>query len=383
MTSKISVPTSAFRSAVDIVSKSVAKTTPLPVLKNIMFSVNDNKIVLLSTDMVMLSEATISINSPFDIDTFSVLVDADKLVKFIAALDTDSISIEPYLDNNKIILRSKGRKAEFQIISSNEFVETGFQEPNQRMDISPYMFCNAVKNVSGYHLPFNDPQLSVFRGVDLHISPDGVMAVATDTIIGAVAKYGDDFNKKNAYHLIVAGDHLGDVAKSVSKFEELSIGIPGKGDKKFWLYGSVGSVDAKIAIQSLSDQIQFPDLMEYILGILKDNLLCEVKIDSSELSNSLKPMGAYDTTQVLVTVKTDSIELSISDDVGGSYVATVDCIVENYIPDLRFIVTKKNLAKSLSNLEYMSMKTNGKIPLVVLSNIGNENYYQAIGKMFV
>jgi len=371
-----------------IIEKFVPKKTTLPPLLKIHFQLTGNALTLTASDAATLSSATISLNdTPFDFDPIIVLVDADKLIKFILSLNADTVSIYPELENNKIVLRSKGRRTTLNTMSVSEYIEISFDEPEKKVSIDPALFSSAIKSVAGYHLPSNDPQLSIYRGIELLIDANGLRVSATDTFVGAIYQHGT-IASVLSNKLLVMGEQLADVAKVLSDCDELNLGIPGKEDTKLFIHGYIGSVKVKILVQLLANQDKYSDIYAGFTGML-GGTLTTVLLDKTEVLDALKPVDAYEDIFVTITIKSDEIQIAAEDEHIGEYVARIQCDVTDFVDEVLFRINKKYLSRALKNLgDFAYLKTNSEIPLAIMLPDYNPDedeyvYYQGIGKIIV
>ena len=391
MADKITIPTVDFANAVSAIQKFVPKATPIPPLLNIHFHLKNNALVLTASDALAMASATIPLELPFEFDEFSVLVDADKLIKFILSLDTNDVSINPDWDSHKLILKSGRRRTTLNTMSASEYIETNFSEPEKTLDVDVDMFAKAVKLVSNYHLPSNDTKLTIYRGIKLAIDNDAFMLSATDSFVGAVYAYGEIADSNE---VVVIGDQLAEAIKSLEKCDHVSLGIPSSEDKKMFIYGLLGKMKVKVVIQLLANQQEFVDLLSYFRGILDKNL-SSVTFDRNDMLNALKPVDAYEDVFVTIFIKNDEniLHITSEDEHVGEYSADIECIdVSNMENDLVWKMNKKFLARALKNISgYAKFLTSNPVPLVFIDEYmeGDENledsenviYYQGIGKI--
>lgn len=401
MADRITIPTVDFANAISAIQKFVPKATPIPPLLNIHFHLKKDSLSLTASDALAMASATIPLELPFEFSEFAVLVDADKLIKFILSLDTDNVSIHPNWDyenpsfgNNKLVLKSGRRRTTLNTMSASEYIRINFDRPERVMDIDVGTFTNAVKLVSRYHLPSNDSKLTIYRGIELAISNhDAFMLSATDSFVGAIYAYGDPGNSGK---MVVVGDQLLEVVKSLEDCDSITLGIPSDADTKMFIYGTVGGVEVEFAIQMLANKEDFVDLLGYFTGLFEQNLSSLV-FDREDMLNALKPVEAYEDIYVTIFIKENSNTLHISseDEHVGEYDAEVDCIdIENLHADLVWRMNKKFLVRALKNIKSNAkFMTNNSIPLVfVLEYLDDPDeivddpdidftYYQGIGKI--
>jgi len=380
MVNKLNIPTSVFATAINAIEKSIPAKSVIQSLLNVHFSLGKNHLTLTASDIVTMSSATIEFDVPFEFEPFDVLVDADKMVKFILSLNTDNVSVETDLENNKIVLRSSGRRTTLNTASTDEYIEMVFDEPEKRVDIDPGFFAEAVKKVSNYHLPANNPMLTISRGIELLVGADGFRASATDTFVGATYQFGDV--QLNENQVVVMGDQLLDVSKALIGCDELHIGITDETDTKLFFYGYQGSVKIKTAIQVLSQRETFAKIYDYIKSIMAKSLI-RVNISKSEMLNAIKPLDAYEDAHVLILVSKDNVKLIIEDSQIGEYSAEIICETENFTDDIAIKLDKKFMKRAFTNLsEEVSFYTNNDIPMVIFTPHDDDgSYYQGIGKI--
>jgi DNA polymerase III sliding clamp (beta) subunit (PCNA family) len=298
-------------------------------------------------------------------------------------LDSSKIIISPELSNNKVILKSSGRRTTLNTMSTSEFIKTNFDEPEHKIEIDPELFSNAIKLVSKYHVPYNDPQLSIYRGIELMIGTNGfVRASATDGFIGAVYQKGDYYPDSNK--VVVMGEQLSTFTRILSSCDELQVGVPQDDDSKLFIYGWINQVKIKIAIQMLSEQDRFNNIYAGFQAML-ENPLTTVILDKSEMIKILKPIDAYDDIFVKMLIEEDRLSISAEDEHVGSYDAVIECDVEQYVEPIAFKINKKYFKSVLANsVGFVHMNTSNKIHMIIFipdENDDESQYYQGVGKI--
>lgn len=386
MANRISVPTSDFKNAVSAIEKFIPGTTPINSLKNVHFSVKNNSITLTASDAVVMASATIAMDIPFDMEEFVVLADAQRMIKFVQSLDSENIVVEPNLSTSKIVLKSSKRRTTLNTVDANEYIKVDFDEPSERISVDPTSFSGAVKLMSGYHLPYNDPKISMWRGVELLICQDGFRLTATDSFVGTVYQYG---SVENANKIVIMGDQIGDVAKVSISYEKFEIGIPEPEDTKLFLYGSSGNVSVKTSIQVLDILNEYPDMRKFFDGY-RDSNMTIIKVSKSILASALKPSEPYDSDKIsILTDRPSALRMIIEDEQLGEYTAEVEFVdSENYDYKNPILlgINKRFLKRAIGNvssdnLEFMISEDVPVAMFVPESDDKDIYYIQAVARM--
>ncbi|MBO4218353.1 MAG: DNA polymerase III subunit beta, partial [Erysipelotrichaceae bacterium] len=215
-----------FLDKINIVSRAVSLTSPLPVLHNIKLATRDNVLQLTASDSDISIEATIFADEENGLQIIrdgSILLDGRYLADMIRKIDSESVEVE-VVDGTYTSIRGISVNFETNGIRSDTYPLIDFSEPEDSFIINSGTLKNLV-----YQTCFaaSDKETRpVLTGLNLNCEGNNMTCVATDSYRLAQKKIVlDTFHK---FNVTIPTKSMNDIAKIIGDDENVRIALNDK-----------------------------------------------------------------------------------------------------------------------------------------------------------
>jgi len=276
---KVSLIQENLAKALSHINKAISNRPTLPVLANVLLETEKGQLKLSSTNLEIGISTWIGANIEQE---GKLTVSAKLLLEFINSLKSGKITLE-YIDQT-LVVNSVDNKADFFVISADEFPTVPAPEGDPIIKINAHQFANAISKTS--FAAGTDDSRPVLTGVLFEIKEKDMSLVAID---------GFRLSKKILHLKTAIKDNLKEVvpAKSLSEVEKLIRDVSEEEDDvEIYLMSNKNQMLFKIGELELSTRLiegKFPDY-EQILP--KDKKL-DLLINKKEFEDTLKIVSIF------------------------------------------------------------------------------------------
>ncbi|MCR5066631.1 MAG: DNA polymerase III subunit beta [Erysipelotrichaceae bacterium] len=261
-----------FLEKINIVSRAVSLTSPLPVLHNIKIATRSNILQLTASDSDISIEATIMSdedNGLQIINEGSILLDGKYIGDMIRKIDSETVEVE-VVDGTYTSIRGLSVNFELNGIRSDTYPLIDFSEPEDSFVINSAALKNLV-----YQTCFaaSDKETRpVLTGLNLNCEGNTMTCVATDSYRLAQKKVSlDTFHN---FNVTIPTKSMNDIAKIVGDDEDVRIAL----NEKKALFIADG-----VMIQTRLIEGLYPETSRLIPGEFAHELL----VDARDILNAL------------------------------------------------------------------------------------------------
>lgn len=277
--------------SLNILSRAISSTTPLPSLSGIKFEVNDEELILLSSDSNISIKVSINNKNGNVIDILEpgeIVIDAKYIVEIVRKIESKEIGIE-IIDGT--LIKIFGGNSEFKIncMKASEYPEINFNSNGKPFNLNSNVFKQIIDETA-FACSLNETR-PVLTGVNFKASGKKLEVNATDSF--RLARKIVDIEDENEFDITVPAKYLMDIYHSIGDDKQLLITI----DNQKILF----NVDNTLIQTRLLDD-QFPDTSKLIPSSFIQTLV----INSKEL------IKAIDRTSFIKSDGKNIVKLSIS-----------------------------------------------------------------------
>ncbi len=216
---KINCKTVKLINALNIVSKTAASKTPMPILEGVLIEAYNNKIKLTTSDLEMGCIHTMECDV---IEEGSTVVDIKMLNDIIRRLEGDNLNIES--DSSIFIINSINGIFKLSVMNPDDFPKLPVFTIESSVGINQKLFKDMIKKI--LFAVSNDENRPVYTGALLKVENNILTLVALDGFKLAMKTYENE-NEINEFKAIIPGKVLSELLKMLHDNEEgiIKIGI--------------------------------------------------------------------------------------------------------------------------------------------------------------
>ncbi|HCA43123.1 MAG TPA: DNA polymerase III subunit beta [Bacteroidetes bacterium] len=299
-----------FINAINKLSSVIPTRSTLPILDNVLFELEGNKLVMLASDLEIFVRSSLEVEGKQD---GRIAVDAKRLLNFVRTLKNEDLNIEE-ADGSKLIVKTKKSKFTFPCESADDFPLPEENDLDNKISIDGGLLKRFIGKV--IHAVNTDAIRRNMSGVLFDIRKDQLRLVATDGFrLGKIIKENFDHPEIKDSKLVVP-------TKTCNLYLRLNENQPA--DLMFndntikFVFG-----DAEIISKLIDDT--FPN---YESVIPKDNDKT-LKTNSSDIQQSLKRaqiVADNITHRVKLEIKNDLLQIKADNpEIGAEGEESIDC----------------------------------------------------------
>jgi len=359
---KFKIAKKEFLDALNLSSKAISSTTPLPVLGGIKIVVTNESLILISSDSNISIKTAINNNDTSTLvieESGEVVIDAKYLLEIVRKIDSNFINVE-IIDGT--LVKIFGGSSEFKIngMKAFEYPEISFDLSNENpFKLSTAVFSQLIDETS---FACSDKETRpVLTGVNLKAEDNKLFVNATDSYRLASKTVNLDTNLN--FNITVPAKYLNDITHSLTNIEEVTIVIDNQ--KISFVFGNT-----VISTRLLDDA--FPDTNRLIPTNFTQTLLVNSRemINAVDRSSFIKSDGK---SIVKLSIAADKIEINSSNQIGSSY-EKVNVIKLEGEP-LEISCSGKYLTDAIKAIgkENVLIKFSGELkPMIIVAEDDNE-----------
>jgi len=305
---KFKIAKKEFLDALNLSSRAISSTTPLPSLSGIKIVVTNESLILISSDSNISIKTAINNNDQNTLvieDSGEVVIDAKYILEIVRKISSDFINVE-IVDGT--LVKISGGFSEFKIngMKAFDYPEISFDLNNENpFKLNTAVFTQLIEETS---FACSDKETRpVLTGVNLK-AEDGMLFVnATDSYRLASKTVKLDADLK--FNITVPAKYLNEIIHSLVNVEEVTIVIDNQ--KISFVFGN------SIISTRLLDDV-FPDTNRLIPTTFTQTLLVNSRelINAVDRSSFIKSDGK---SIVKMNVGSEKIEINSSNQIGSSY----------------------------------------------------------------
>ena len=293
--------------ALNISSRAISSTTPLPSLTGIKFIVEDDSLILISSDSDISIKIEIKNNDSKLIEVIEkgeIVIDAKYILEIIRKIDADNISIET-IDGT--LIKISGGNSEFKIncMKAIEYPEINFDSKGKAFKLSSDVFKQLI-NQTSFACSEKDSR-PILTGINFKIENNVLKVNATDSF--RLATKTIVLDDTNDFNITIPNKYLIDVYHSVSDEEEIKIQI----DKQKVLF-----IFKNILIQTRLLDDQYPDTSKLLPTSFTQTLVVNGKdlIKAIDRSSFIKTDGK---NYIKLSINSDKIDITANNQTSSSF----------------------------------------------------------------
>ena len=258
--------------ALNVSSRAISSTTPLPSLTGIKFIVEEDKLTLISSDSNISIKIELS-NTDKQIleviETGEIVIDSKYILEIIRKIDANNISIE-IIDGT--LIKIYGGNSEFKIncIKASEYPEINFESNANPFIINSDLFKEIIDETA-FACSDKDTR-PVLTGVNFKCENNILKVNATDSY--RLASKTIELDSDNSFNITIPNKYLIDVYHSLEDKKDISIKIDTQ---------KISFNFDNVLIQTRLLDDQFPDTSKLIPNSFNQVL----KVNGKELNNAI------------------------------------------------------------------------------------------------
>ena len=258
--------------ALNISTRAISSTTPLPSLTGIKFIVEDDKLVLISSDSNISIKITLdnSDDKILEVDeTGEIVIDSKYILEIIRKIDDNSISFE-IIDGT--LIKIFGGNSEFKIncMKSSDYPEINFESNGQPFTIKSETFKEIIDQTA-FACSDKDTR-PVLTGVNFNSQNSILKVNATDSY--RLATKTISLDDANDFNITIPNKYLVDVYHSLIENKDITLKIDAQ--KVIFNFDN-------ILIQTRLLDDQFPDTSKLIPSSFTQTL----KVSGKDLNKAI------------------------------------------------------------------------------------------------
>lgn len=356
-----------FLNGLQVVSRAVSSTSPLPALSGIKIDVNKEKMILtgsnsdisIQKELINDDELNLIVN-----EEGSMLIDSRYLCDIVKKIDSDTINIER-IDGQ--LFKIYGNEAEYKIngMSTHDYPMIDFSMPNNKFTIDAYTLLKVINQTT--FATSDKENKPVLCGVNFKCDGHKIECVATDSY--RLARKYVEIEEELKFNVTIPRKSLIEIAHSIEKDEKVQVAI---GNNKCQFY-----VDNTLIQSRLIDGV-YPETSRLIPTEFKHELI----VDSREILNAIdraslmRSEGVY---FVKLVGKESKVEISSKSDDIGSYSGILN--VESWIGEpLAITFSGRYILEAIRTLEASTIKISfsGDMRPFIITSLDDNSVLQLV-----
>ena len=279
--------------SLNISTRAISSTTPLPSLTGIKFIADENELTLISSDSNISIKININNKNGKIIDILEpgeIVIEAKFILEIVRKIEASEIGIE-IIDGT--LIKIYGGNSEFKIncIKASDYPEINFNSNGKPFVLNSNTFKEII-NQTAFACYTNETRPAL-TGVNFKASGKKLEINATDSY--RLARKIIDINEENSFNITVPAKYLTDIYHSIGDDKDISIII----DNQKIIFN-----DDNVLIQTRLLDDQFPDTSK----LIPTSFIQTLTINSKEL------LKAIDRASFIKSDGKNIVKLSISKD---------------------------------------------------------------------
>lgn len=356
-----------FLDSLNLTSRAISSTTPLPSLSGIKIIVSQNSLTLISSDSNISIKSSILNNDNNTLtitDEGEIVIDAKYLLEIIRKIDGDLVNFE-IIDGT--LVKISGNKSEYKIngMLANEYPDINFDiKNNNPFKLKSEIFTQIINEIS---FACSDKETRpILTGVNLKAENNKLYINATDSF--RLASKIIDIESNLNFNITIPNKYLIEVARAIANEKEITISIDQQ--KIMFLFNNT------IITTRLLDDI-FPDTSKLIPNDFTQILTVNSKdmINAIDRTSFIKSDGK---NTIKMNINSNKIEITSSNQIGSSF---EEINVINYQGDpLEISCSGKYLQDAIKAIdkENTTIKFSGELKPMIIQDIENPGLVQLI-----
>lgn len=360
----------ALLDGLNLVSRAISSSTPLPSLTGIYLAAEDNTLTMIASDSNISIRSVISNSEDKEVidikDDGKILIEAKYILEMIRKIDSEYVNIE-IIDGT--LIRISGGNAEFKINGMNpeDYPNISFEVMTAPFTLSSEIF-NEIISQTAFACSDNETR-PVLTGVNLKAGNGKLRANATDSYRLAVKTV--DIGNDIEFNVTVPAKYLNSICRSISSVPEVVIAID---NQKISF-----SYDGFIIQTKLLDDV-FPDVSRLIPASFNQKLTVKARDVSNAIDRSsfIKSDGK---NTVRLSITAEQMEMTSSNQFGSSY-ENVPLISFSGEP-FEISCNGKYLQDAIKALscDTVTISFNGELKPMIITDGENDSIIQLISPM--
>lgn len=293
--------------SLNIASRAISSTTPLPSLTGIKFETLENELILKSSDSNISIKIPINNNNGKKLEVLEegeIVIEAKYILEIVRKIDANEVGIE-IIDGT--LIKIYGGNSEFKIncMKASDYPEINFNSNGKPFTLKSNIFKDIIDETA-FACSTNETR-PVLTGVNFKASGKKLEVNATDSY--RLARKIIDIDEENEFNITVPAKYLNDVYHSIEDDKDISIVIDNQ--KIMFMVD-----DILIQTRLLDDQ--FPDTSKLIPTAFNQTLTINSKdlIKAIDRASFIKSDGK---NIVKLSISKDKVNITANNQTSSSF----------------------------------------------------------------
>ena len=201
--------------ALNIVNKAVNPRITIPILKGILFTVKDNKLVMTASNMDMTIKHTIKDNIVIE-EEGEVVINSKKFTEIVRKLPRENVTIET-IEENSVTIKTSNLVADLYCISADEFPKINTDNDySETLVFNSGLLVDMINKTS--FAASGDETKGIITGELIEIEENSINMVALDSFRMAVKK--EPVKNVKEEKVVIEAKILNEICKILSENDE-------------------------------------------------------------------------------------------------------------------------------------------------------------------
>ena len=364
---KFKITKKEFLDSLNLASRAISSTTPLPSLCGIKIEVNEQSLILISSDSNISIKTAINNNDTNTLtieDIGEIVIDAKYLLEIVRKIDSEFINVE-IIDGT--LVKIYGGNSEFKIngMKAFEYPDINFDiNNNNPFKLKTNLF-NQIIDETAFACSEKETR-PVLTGVNFKANGNVLFVNATDSY--RLASKTVELDNELNFNITVPQKYLNEIYHAISVVDEVTIAIDNQ--KISFIFNN------SIIETRLLDDI-FPDTSRLIPNDFSQTLVVSSKeiINAVDRSSFIKSDGK---NIVKLEINNEKIEITSSNQIGSLYEQVA---VISYIGDpIKISCSGKYLIDAIKAIgnENVLIKFSGELKPMIITAENDNSLIQLI-----
>lgn len=296
-----------FLDDLNISTKAISSTTPLPALTGIKLVVSEEKLTLISSDSNISIKIDI-VNGEKKVlevvETGEIVIDARYILEIVRKIDANEIGIE-IIDGT--LIKIYGGNSEFKIncMDPNQYPSINFNSNGTPFTLNSDLFKEIIDQTS--FACSTQETRPVLTGVNFKADGTKLMINATDSY--RLSRKTIELTTQNNFNITIPAKYLNDICHSIEENKDINITID---DQKILFYFDNTLIQTRL----LDDE--FPDTSKLIPTSFSQKLI----VSSKELSSAIDRTSFIKSDGkniVKLTISAEKIDITANNQTSSSF----------------------------------------------------------------
>ena len=354
-----------FNSILNIVSKAISNTAPIPALSGVKIEVLEDRIIFVGSDSNISIKTEYHSGDDIQIeDEGDVVLDSKYILDIVRKIDGDKITVEA-IDGT--LIRISGTKAEFKLngMRAIDYPNISFNLENDPFNLETKTLLDLVHQTS---FACSDKETRpALTGVNFKANDFVLKANATDSYRLALKKI--NLAEDISFDITIPAKILNDVCNIVADTQSVNISIAE--NKVFFITNNT-------IIRTSMIEDAYPDVSK----LIPESFSQVLTINSKELSDAVDRASFIKSdgrSIVKMVIDTDGVDISsCNQEIGSSHERLV--LVEYHGDPITISCSGKYMSDAIKALrsEVISLSFSGELKPIILKSKEDENIVQLI-----